>query len=143
MGWATASNVTTTHLDSDSDSPTSARPELKKALDELTNVINGLNTSNGACGLDANGLVANSRLPSTLVTSGSNNLTITPATEIVKINNVVQLEPRTVAQLNALSGKAEGQVAYCSNGNAGSKCLAVYDGSNWKVVALGSTIAAS
>ena len=93
--------------------------------------------------MDANGLVANSSLPSTLVTSGSNDLTITPATEIVKINNIVQLGSKTVAQLNALSGKAEGQVAYCSNGNAGSKCLAVYDGSNWKVVALGSTIAAS
>ena len=132
MGWATASNVTTTHLDSDSDSPTSARPELKKALDELTNVINGLNTSNGACGLDANGLVANSRLPSTLVTSGSNDLTITPATEIVKINNIVQLGSKTVAQLNAFSGNAEGQVAYCSNGAGGAKCLAFYDGSNWK-----------
>ena len=135
MGWATASNVTTTHLDNDSDSPTSARPELKKALDELTNVINGLNTSNGACGLDAN--VTTTHLDS------DSDLTITPATEIVKINNVVQLEPRTVAQLNALSGKAEGQIAYCSNGDGGSKCLAVYDGSNWKRIALGTTIAAS
>lgn len=52
------------------------------------------------------------------------------------------LDPQTVTQLNAAS-PIEGSIAYCSNGNAGAKCLAVYDSSNWKVVALGSTIATS
>ena len=53
----------------------------------------------------------------------------------------------TVAQMNALTaddGAITGQVAYVSNGNAGSPCLAMYDGSAWKVIAtLGSTISAS
>lgn len=50
----------------------------------------------------------------------------------------------TVAQLNANypASSWEGAVAYCTNGNAGAKCLAVSDGSNWKVVALGATISA-
>ena len=52
----------------------------------------------------------------------------------------------TVAQMNALTsddGALLGQVAYVSNGNAGSPCLAMYDGSAWKVIAtLGATISA-
>lgn len=31
-------------------------------------------------------------------------------------------------------------VVYCLNGNAGSACVAVSDGTNWKVVALGATV---
>jgi len=52
----------------------------------------------------------------------------------------------TVAQMNALTaadGALLGQVAYVSNGNAGSPCLAMHDGSAWKVIAtLGATISA-
>jgi predicted Zn-dependent protease len=52
----------------------------------------------------------------------------------------------TVAEMNALSGAdgaLRGQVAYVSNGNAGSPCLAMHDGSNWRVIAtLGATISA-
>jgi hypothetical protein len=53
----------------------------------------------------------------------------------------------TVAQMNALTsddGALQGQVAYVSNGNAGNPCLAMYDGSAWKVIAtLGATISST
>lgn len=57
----------------------------------------------------------------------------------------------TVAELNALTaadGAIEGQVAMCSNGNSGSRCLAIYTGTygaggSWKVLAtVGSAISA-
>jgi hypothetical protein len=38
MAWANSNNIITTNLDSDSDSPQLARPDLKNALDELTKV---------------------------------------------------------------------------------------------------------
>lgn len=37
---------------------------------------------------------------------------------------------------------AVGQVIYCSNGDAGNKCLAMWDGSNWLRIALGAAVAA-
>jgi hypothetical protein len=40
----------------------------------------------------------------------------------------------------APGGAVQGDIGYCSNGDAGSPCVAVHDGSNWKVVALGATI---
>lgn len=55
------------------------------------------------------------------------------------LKRVINLPPQTVAALNALTA-AEGDIAYCSDGDAGAKCLAVYDGSAWKRIALGSTI---
>jgi len=55
-------------------------------------------------------------------------------------NVPVALPEYTLAQLNALPVKETSMMVYCTNGNAGAACVAVYDGSNWKVVALGATI---
>ena len=130
MTWATAGNITTEHLNAGTDSPASAREEIKSALDELTNVANGLNTAGGAAKLDATSskVIANSGIQS------STDITLTPASGFsVDIENILNLKPQTVAELNALTS-AEGDVAYCSNGAAGNKTIAVYDGSNWKVI---------
>jgi hypothetical protein len=51
----------------------------------------------------------------------------------------------TVAQMPtaAADGALPGNIAYVSNGNAGNPCLAMYDGSAWKVLAIpGATISA-
>jgi hypothetical protein len=50
-----------------------------------------------------------------------------------------QLPKYSVAQLATLSA-GEGMQVYCLDGDSGSGCLAVYDGTNWKVVALGATV---
>ena len=55
----------------------------------------------------------------------------------------LQLPNYTVATAIAITSPAAGQVIFVSNGNAGQPCLAVYDGSTWKRVALGATISAT
>lgn len=55
----------------------------------------------------------------------------------------LQLPTYTVAQANALSNKAAGQLIYVSNGNGGAPCLAVYNGSNWQQVRFDGTISAA
>lgn len=146
MGWGTVGNVTTTHLNAATDDPSQARVELYNALVELAAVINGRNTANGVAGLDGSALIPNTLLPNTLISSTAQNLTITPATGLVTINNTLTLTPRTVAQLEAITPVA-GQIAYCSDGAAGSACLAVSKGevdSNgngiWYRIALGAEI---
>lgn len=142
MAWITASNIVTDNLNDDTDSPLSARPNLKAALDEIVVAANGRGQADGVASLDSSTLVPNTQLPNTLISSGSNNLTLDPGSGKVAIQDVLNLNPRTVTQLNALTS-AEGDIAYCSNGNAGSKCLAVYNGTNWLVVSIGSTPIAS
>ena len=55
----------------------------------------------------------------------------------------VRLPNYTVATTAAIPTPQAGQVIYVTDGNAGSACLAVWDGSSWKRVALGATISAT
>lgn len=143
MAWITAGNIITTNLDADADSPLSARPNLKAALDEIIVAANGRGQASGVASLDSSTLVPNTELPNTLISSGSNDLTLDPGSSKVAIQNIVNLNPRTVVQLNALTGVL-GDVAFCSNGAAGADCLAFYDGSAWKRCdAVTTTISAS
>jgi len=140
MAWANPANIDTTNLNDATDSPASARANLKTALDELSIVINGRNTANGVPGLDASSKLSAAQLPDEINSSSATDLTLDPNTGKVNIEEILQLKPQTLSELNARTDKEQGDLAYCSNGNAGSTTLAVYDGSNWKVVALGSTI---
>jgi len=137
MAWP--STLTLTHLDDDADSPLSARPQLKSMGDAVNDIIAERASANGIASLDASGLVPQAQVPNTLSSSGGSDITLLPASERTSFQNIINLNPRTLAQLNALSA-SEGDIAYCSNGDAGSKCFAVYDGTAWKVVSLGATI---
>lgn len=150
MGWGTSSNVITTNLDSGTDSPAAARADLKAALDELTNVIDGKDTANGVAGLDGSSKIANSQLPDTLVSSSGNNLTLDPNTDKVLLEHILNLNPQTVAELNARTDIEQGDIAFCSDGDAGTECIAVAVGEDdsagnptWKVVQIGSAISAT
>ena len=58
----------------------------------------------------------------------------------------LRIPPITVNDLGSVETgftPAEGMIAYVSNGDAGSPCLAVFDGSTFKVVSLGATISSS
>lgn len=57
MGWGNSANVVTTNLDAGTDSPATARSDLKTALDELTNVIDGRGTADGCASLDSTGRI--------------------------------------------------------------------------------------
>jgi len=138
--FPSGTTLTTQHLDNATDSPASARTELKAGVDATQDIIDSYDSPSGIAALDASGKIANTKLPDTIISGSGNNLTLDPNTNIVKINNILGLEPQSVTQLNAQAGLLEGQVAYCSNGAAGAKCLAVYDGSNWIAVAIGSTV---
>ena len=74
--------------------------------------------------------------------AASTDIVTISSTKIIDATNAhsIQLPVYTVATANALSDKATGQIIYVSDGNTGSPTLAVYNGSNWKVVALGATI---
>tara|TARA_A100001201_G_C4090211_1_gene201801 strand:+ start:152 stop:604 length:453 start_codon:yes stop_codon:yes gene_type:complete len=150
MGWANSSNVITTNLDAGTDSPAAARPNLKAALDELKNVIDGRNTANGVPGLDGSSKLASSQLPDEINSSSATNLTLDPATDKVVLEHILRLNPQTVAQLNARTDIEQGDVAFCSNGDAGTECIAVAVGEDdsagnpsWKVVSIGSAISSS
>ena len=131
--------VTEDNLNAATDSPASARADLLLAVQKLNDIIASYDSASGIAALDTSGLIVNTKLPNALQSSSGANITMNPNTGVVKVNNLIELTPRTQAQLEALTGVV-GQVAYCSDGDGSDPCLAVYNGSAWKKVVLGATI---
>lgn len=75
--------------------------------------------------------------------SGNSSISV-DETGIANLTTVhsLQLPSYTVAQANALANVDSGQIIYCSNGDSGSPCLAVYSVNAWRTVSLGGNITA-
>jgi hypothetical protein len=80
----------------------------------------------------------------TSITNGTGNVVSVDANGVAQFATIhsLQLPIYTVTEANALSNKSAGQLIYVSNGNGGSPCLAVYNGSNWQQVRFDGTISA-
>lgn len=143
MGWGNNSNVIVDNLNDATDDPSMARIDILNAFYELQAVINGRNTANGVCPLDTNSLVPAANLPDTLLSSTGNNLFLTPDSGRVAIQYIVNLPQKTVSEIAAIASPVVGDVVNCSNGDAGSPCLAVYNGTDWLRIALGAAISAT
>lgn len=133
MAWPTNDgNISTTNLDAGTDSPAAARADLKLALDELANVINGRNEASGVAGLDASSKITNTQLPDTIVSSSSTDLTLDPATGRVVIEDVMKITPQTRADLYARSDLEDGMIAIASNGDSTVDTPVYYAGGVWR-----------
>lgn len=75
--------------------------------------------------------------------SGNSSISVEES-GVVNMSTVhsLQLPSYTVSQATALTNVSSGQVIYCSNGNSGSPCLAVYSVNAWRIVSLGGNITA-
>jgi len=133
MAWPTnANNISTANLDSGTDNPASARADLKAALDEITNIINGRNQASGVAGLNASSKITNTQLPDTLISSSSTDLTLTPNTGRLNINSVIKLNPQTRAQLYARGDLQDGMIAMASDGDSTVDTPVYYAGGVWR-----------
>ena len=133
MAWpANANNISTTNLDAGTDNPATARADLKAALDEITNLINGRNQASGVAGLDASSKITNTQLPDTIISSSSTDLTLTPNTGTVNINSVIQMNPQSRSALYARSDLADGMIAVASDGDSTVDTPVYYAGGVWR-----------
>ena len=127
MAWpANTTNIVTTNMNAGSDNPASARADIKAALDEIINLINGRNQASGVAGLSASSKIANTQLPDTIISSSSTDLTITPNTGTVNINSVLQMNLQTRVQLYARSDLADGMIGFCTTGDSTDMDAPVY-----------------
>jgi len=140
MTWGNVSNVSTTNLDNATDSPALARLDLLAALGELTNVINGLGTINGALKIESDDKIFGRQ---GIKTATSKNLNLQPNTSMVKIENFINLKP--VAYASLPSSPANGDVAFLTtDGAAATKNKPIYhNGTDWKYFNDDSTVASS
>tara|TARA_R100000655_G_scaffold35713_5_gene69457 strand:- start:1898 stop:2299 length:402 start_codon:yes stop_codon:yes gene_type:complete len=71
----------------------------------------------------------------TIATQASNSVSVTGGS----MSGVLITLPSYAVSALPSAGTA-GRVVFCTDGDGGSKCLAVDDGTNWKRVALGATV---
>jgi len=128
--------IPTTNLDNGSDDPSQARADLLTAVQSLNTIITDKNNANGVVVLQSDGTIQASLLPNTLTTS-SGQLTLNPATNIVKIQNFLRLQSIPKTTLIQIVGNA-GDLALCSNADSGNPALAISDGTNWYYLPLAS-----
>ena len=114
MAFPTGS-VPTDNLDNVSDSPASAREDLLLAVQKLNDIIASYDSADGIAALDSGGQIVNTKLPAALV-SASGNVTITPASNILKVANFVELTP--VAYASLPGSPVNGQIAFLTTDGA-------------------------
>jgi hypothetical protein len=143
-------DITTDNLDSASDSIGLARVELYNALVRLSELIDSRGDINGLAPLDVNSQIPAGNMPTTFTSGGTNNIIFQPASGVVLLQYALGLQAKSTAELKAINHPA-GTLAYCSDGNTGSACLAVsngvYDGAadiyEWNAIALDSLISST
>jgi hypothetical protein len=140
MTFPTGLQITTANLDSPERDPGLARADLLSLTQAFNQVTASANAASGVVVLNASGKLAVSQIPTTLNTTG--DFTINPSTKIVNIRDVLRLTQRFVADNVVLTSPVGGDIIFLVDGDAGRPCLSVYDGANWRVVRLATTVGA-
>ena len=136
--FPTGVTIDINNVNAATDSPASARANIKSAFDQVNGITASFDSASGIAALDSGGKISNTKLPNALISSTGTNFSLTPDSGKVNITAVLNLAPRTVAQLNALTS-ATGDIAFCSDGDGVNPCIAVYTGSAWKIVTITGT----
>lgn len=141
MAFPSGTVIENSNLDSGTDSPANARADLLSLVNAFNQVIASENGNNGICVLDNSGKIQVAQLPTNI--NGS-SLSLQPSTGVVQIVDCIRLPRKTVSDLAIdFPTPQAGDIVNLSNGDAGDPCLAVYNGSAWKVIALGATASAT
>jgi len=141
MAWPNTT-INTTNLDSTTDSPASARADLYNAVVAVNDIIESRATANGIASLDSTARIPTAQINPNITSTGNISITLTSGSQRVNIKDLMNLVPQTVSQLTSYTAST-GDVSYCSNGDSGNVCLAIYTGASWRRIAIGANISAS
>jgi hypothetical protein len=141
MTFPTGTVISTDNVDSPDDDPSLARGDIYNLIVAVNQLIASVNSANGVLSLDSGGKVATAYLPGTISVTGDQ--TLSPSTGILNIRNVLRMRQIAFVQLGSMAGTASpssGDIVYVTDGDAGNPCLAVYNGSQWRTVRLGTQV---
>lgn len=139
---ANTTQVSTDNLDAGTDNPALARADIYQAVQLLNEIIAGQNANGGVAVLDGSGLIPSNRLPQTISLTTGGVQYISPSSGIVEIQSLLRLSPLLKVQVQGINTASisAGTIAYCSNVTTGTAALVVWNGSNWKQIALGANL---
>ena len=139
MVWPTGQQATTDNLDSSTDNPSFARIDLYNALVMLNAMIASQNTGNGAVVTDAFNKILSDQIPNNIDIVG--NLNLRPTSNRVGIRNLLNIEPKTAAEIALVELPQVGDIMIASDGDAGNPAVCFYTGTEWRYLAFSSLTA--
>jgi hypothetical protein len=134
MAFPSGTNIDTTNFSATGD-PSLARADLLQLIQVFNQLINSENLNTGVAVLNATGKLNSNQIPGTLAPTGDQ--TLAPEGGVVNIENVLRLKQLLTVELGNAAGTdspVAGDMVYLTDGDAGTPCLAVHDGSNYRVV---------
>ena len=135
MAFPSGNSVDTTELASGTGNPATARVEIYAMAQYLNAIIASENQANGIPVLDGLGQLESSQFPSIFSPTGT--LTLSPTNGNVKIQDVLRLQIIPKSILLARIDMVVGDMALCADDLTGVNAkLAMYDGTNWRGIAL-------
>jgi hypothetical protein len=138
MTFPTGTVISTTNVSTADSNPSLARTDIYDLIVAFNQLVASVNTASGVAALNGDGTLSSQYLPTTYATSG--DLQLRPTSKIVNIRDVLRMAQRLTADNSLLTGSVAGDIIYLTDGDAGSPCLAVYDGTNWRVVRLATIV---
>lgn len=136
MVWPTGQQAVTDNLDSSTDNPSYARIDLYNALVLLNTIISSKNTAEGAVVSDAFNKILSDQIPNNIDITG--NLNLRPTSNRVGIRNLLNLEPKTAAEIAAVATPQQGDIMIATDADAGNPAICFYTGTAWKYLAFSS-----
>tara|TARA_R110000796_G_scaffold70574_1_gene160422 strand:+ start:227 stop:649 length:423 start_codon:yes stop_codon:yes gene_type:complete len=133
--------ISTQNLDSATADPSLARVDLLSAVVALNLMIEEANGGGGVALLNSAGKIDSGRMPNNFISDGT--MSLSPTNGIVSMATVLRMPTITVDIAYSLLGTQPGDVVMVEDGDAGSLCLAVYNGVDWLKVSLGAPISAT
>ena len=116
-----------------------ARVDLYNTVVAVNSIIASANAADGVLVLDGANKVPVAQFPTTL--NPSSDINFQPSTGIVKIQSLLRLSPSYIDDLATDYPTPElGDIVSTYDGDGGSPCLSMYDGTNWKIITLGATV---
>ena len=141
MTFPIGTTISTANVASADSDPSLARSDFFSLITAFNQLVSSVNQVYGAAVLDGNAQIPTANLPTTMNMTGT--LTLTPSTGIVNVRNVLRLYTMFADDLGTVLGttsNSAGDIVYLTDGDGGRPCLGVYDGTNWRVVRMGTTV---
>ena len=133
MAFPTGTVINTTNLSTAAGDPSLARADLFTAITAVNDIISSADQSSGIAMLSAIGKYDGSKFPTTITATGI----IAPTGGVLNIQDIVRLTAIHSADFAALSSQL-GDIAISDDADGGNPALCVYDGSDWRYLAMGN-----
>ena len=144
MTFPVGTQISTANVSSADGDPSLARVDIYNLITAVNQLIASVNAASGVLTLDSSGKVATDYLPGTITVTGDQ--TFTPSSGIVSLRNVLRLRQIQYVQLGSMAGTTSpsaGDLCFLTDGDGGRPCIAVYNGSQWRIVRLGTQVGPS